>query len=132
MQNGKIAVPTNNPGGLEAERSDHFGHCDTYTVVDIVDGVISKTETVKNSGHEEGGCMVPVQKLGEMGVDAILVGGIGTRPLQNFAALGIDVFFAPKTLFPDAGSAVDGLLLNKLPVMAPNQACQGHGNCHSH
>ena len=25
--------------GLNAERSGHFGHCDCFTVVDIVDGV---------------------------------------------------------------------------------------------
>lgn len=132
MQNGKIAVPTNHPGGLQAERSDHFGHCDNYTVVEIVDGVILRTETVENIGHEAGGCLVPVQTLGAIGVDAILVGGIGTRPLQSFAELGIKVFFAPKNMFPDAGSAVDSLLLNKLPIMEPGQACKGHGKCHSH
>jgi len=116
MRKEKIAVPTNNPGGLAAERSDHFGHCDTYPVVDIVDGVIARLETANNNGDEEGGCLVPVRKLGELGVEAILVGGIGTRPLQGFAEQGIEVFFAPKALFPDAGSAVDGLLPSKFTV----------------
>ena len=35
----KLAVPTMGAAGLNAERSGHFGHCDCFTVVDIVDGV---------------------------------------------------------------------------------------------
>ena len=31
----RIAIPTNNPGGLEASRSDHFGHCEVFTIVSL-------------------------------------------------------------------------------------------------
>ena len=57
----KLAVPTMGAAGLNAERSGHFGHCDCFTVVDIVDGVVSEEATmVANPPHEEGGCLRPV------------------------------------------------------------------------
>ena len=72
-----LAVPSNNPGGLEAIRSDHFGHCDLFTLVTIKDGAIDKVETVSNQEHGAGGCMIPVQFLKDQGVDVLVVGGIG-------------------------------------------------------
>ena len=36
----KLAVPTMGEGGLQAERSGHFGHCDCFTLIDIADGEI--------------------------------------------------------------------------------------------
>ena len=34
MQNGRIAVPSIAPGGLDGERAGHFGHCELFTMVD--------------------------------------------------------------------------------------------------
>ena len=132
MQNGKIAVPTNNPGGLTAQRSDHFGHCESYTIISIAGGVIAGVEAVRNQGHEAGGCMVPVRNLSQLGVNAIIVGGIGGGPLRGFANEGIDVFFAAKDSYGDVQSVVDGLMQSKLNLMEPSQACKGSGNCHGH
>ena len=38
MTTMKLAVPTMGQAGLGSERSGHFGHCDCFTIVDIVDG----------------------------------------------------------------------------------------------
>ena len=32
-----LAVPSNGAGGLEAERSGHFGRCDCFTIVEIAE-----------------------------------------------------------------------------------------------
>ena len=37
----KVAIPTMGQGGMDCERSGHFGHCDCFTVVDIQDGEIA-------------------------------------------------------------------------------------------
>ena len=37
MDNGRIAVPSMEVGGLGGQRSGHFGHCDTFTLVDVKD-----------------------------------------------------------------------------------------------
>jgi predicted Fe-Mo cluster-binding NifX family protein len=126
----RLAVPSNAPGGLEAARSDHFGHCDLFTLVSIEDGRVAGVETVSNVAHEAGGCMAPVGLLREKRIDAIVVGGMGARPLNGFASAGITVYFAAREAFADVQAVVGGYLAGQLLVMQPTQACQGHGNCH--
>ena len=41
MKNGRIAIPSVGKGGLDGKRSQHFGHCDAFTIVDVKDGKIS-------------------------------------------------------------------------------------------
>lgn len=125
-----LAVPSNNPGGLEAGRSDHFGHCDLFTLVTIKDGAIDKVEKVSNQEHDAGGCLVPVQFLKDQGVDAIVVGGIGARPLQGFIEVGIDVYYADRNSVQGVQAVANGMIGNKFPIIRADQTCQNHGNCH--
>jgi len=125
-----FAVPSNNPGGLEAGRSDHFGHCDVFTIIKVQDGEIAEVDTLANQEHGAGGCMVPVQFLKNQDVKAIVVGGIGARPLQGFVDAGIDVFYADRNVAQTVGSVVDGMLKGQFPIIQADQACQGHANCH--
>lgn len=127
----RVAIPTNNPGGLLAERSDHFGHCDVFTVVEL-DGqqAIKAVTTIANGGHEAGGCMVPVQLLKDAQVQAIVVGGMGARPMRGFADAGISVYFADRENMKSVQEVVDGFAAKRLPVMHADQVCKGSGNCH--
>ena len=52
MKNGRIAVPSNGEGGLDATRSGHFGHCDVFTFIDVENGEITDISTIGN--HELG------------------------------------------------------------------------------
>ena len=126
----RLAVPSNNPGGLEAGRSDHFGHCDLFTLIDIKDGKIVSVETASNQEHDAGGCMVPVNFLKGLGVQTLVVGGIGGRPLRGFAEVGIDVYNADRSAVLDVQGVVNGMLEGKLPIIRADQACQGQANCH--
>ena len=81
----KLAVPTMGAAGLDAERSGHFGHCDCFTIVTIVDGEITEVDALDNPPHEEGGCLRPVSLLHDAGVDAIVAAGMGMRPMMGFA-----------------------------------------------
>ncbi len=126
----KIAVPTNNPGGMSASRSDHFGHCDLFTLLDIEDGKVVATASHDNIAHEAGGCMVPVKVLAEQGVQAIIVGGMGARPLGGFAEVGITVYFAHKEQYPTVENVANAFVAGNLPIMQPTQTCKGGSNCH--
>lgn len=54
----RIAIPTNNPGGMEAARSDHFGHCDVFTLVDVdAENNVTGVELMPVPEHSAGGCM---------------------------------------------------------------------------
>ncbi len=127
----RIAVPTNNPGGLEAGRSDHFGHCEVFTIVEFNgEKEIVKVETVDNVAHDAGGCMVPVKVLADAKADAIVVGGIGAKPMQGFSKVGIDVYYADANNISDVQAVVDAFANNMLPLMRGDQACKGGADCH--
>jgi predicted Fe-Mo cluster-binding NifX family protein len=126
-----LAIPSNNPGGLEAEISEHFGHCDLFTLIKIQEGKVASVETVSNVEHAEGGCMAPVQLLKNQGVQAIVVGGIGARPLQAFSEVSIDVYYGDRGALNNVEAAANGMIDGNFPVMRSDQACGGHSNCHS-
>lgn len=121
-----VAIPSNNPGGLEAGISEHFGHCDLFTLIKIQEGKVASVETVSNVEHAEGGCMAPVQLLKDQGAQAIVVGGIGGRPLQMFSEVSIDVYYRAKGGLNNVQAAVNGMIDGKFPVMHSDQACGGH------
>lgn len=120
-----VAIPTMGEGGFDCERSGHFGHCDCFTVVQINDGVLADTRVVSNPPHGSGGCLEPVGRLASEGVTAIIVAGMGARPLAGFAEAGIDVFYEPSN--PRVGDAVELFLAGSLPQMEPRNACGGGG-----
>lgn len=127
MDNGRIAIPSNGVGGLNSTRSGHFGHCDVFTLIDVENGNIKTEATIANQTHEHGGCMVPVNLLAQQNVDALIVGGIGRRPLEGFAQVGIEVFI--DSVNPNVKTVVEHLISNKLKKILPEQACGGGGNC---
>ena len=125
MMQKKIAVPSMFPGGLEAARSGHFGHCDVFTLVEVGDGKIQDVSVVQNVPHVQGGCAAPVNLLHQSGADAIVVGGIGMRPLMGFRQVGIEVYYGPEG--ETVGSVVDFLLQGRLERIADHQVCGGGG-----
>ena len=127
MENGRIAIPSMEEGGLDGKRSGHFGHCDTFTLIDVENGAIQQVSTIANQTHVQGGCMVPVNLLASHRVNALIVGGIGMRPLMGFRQAGIDVYHDDQR--PDIRPVVEDLIAGKLAMIADNQVCGG-GNGH--
>lgn len=125
MKNGRIAVPSNGEGGLDGTRSGHFGHCDVFTFIDVEDGKIKDVSVLKNQEHVQGGCMVPVNLLSEHKVNALIVGGIGMRPLMGFKQVGIDVYHDDQR--PEIRPVVEDLIAGKLPEIQSDQVCGGGG-----
>jgi predicted Fe-Mo cluster-binding NifX family protein len=125
MKNGRIAVPSNGRGGLDATRSGHFGHCDVFTFIDVVDGEIKNVSTVENQGHVQGGCMVPVNLLANHNVNALVVGGIGMRPLMGFRQVGIGVYHDSQRA--EVKPVVEDLIAGRLPEISDDQVCGGGG-----
>ncbi len=117
----KLAVPTMGEAGLDAERSGHFGHCDCFTMVDIVNGEVTETSALANPPHEEGGCLRPVMLLKEAGADAIVAAGMGMRPLAGFSEAGITVYFDNVT--PNVGDVARKVAAGEVPQMGAENAC---------
>jgi predicted Fe-Mo cluster-binding NifX family protein len=126
MKNGRIAIPSVDNGGLDGQRAGHFGHCDVFTIVDVEEGKIKEVSTIQNHEHVQGGCMVPVNLLAGHNVNALIVGGIGMRPLMGFKQAGIDVYH--DAVRPEIRPVVEDLIAGKLPMISDDQVCGGgHG-----
>lgn len=125
MSRMRIAIPSEGEGGLDGLRSGHFGHCDVFTFVDLVDGVIEEVSTVKNVSHVQGGCMVPVNLLASHNVDALIVGGIGMRPLMGFRQVGIDVYHEAER--QQIRPVIEDMIAGRISLITDNQVCGGGG-----
>ncbi|MFC1868641.1 NifB/NifX family molybdenum-iron cluster-binding protein [Thermodesulfobacteriota bacterium] len=125
MEDGRIAIPSMETGGLDGQRAGHFGHCDVFTLVDVKGGEIKDVTTITNQSHVQGGCMVPVNLLAENKVNALIVGGIGMRPLMGFRQAGIDVYH--DTTRHEIRPVVEDLIAGRLPQIADDQVCGGGG-----
>jgi predicted Fe-Mo cluster-binding NifX family protein len=126
--NKTIAVPSMHPGGLDAQRSAHFGQCEVFTLVVLEDGKIHETSVVQNVAHEQGGCLAPVSLLNKSGANALIVGGIGMRPLMGFRQMGIDVYFGAEG--ETVADAIANLLQGKFQLIGDDQVCGG--GCSGH
>ena len=88
-----IAIPSEAPGGLDAPISAHFGHCHAFTLVELDGSALGAVTVLANEGHAEVCCLSPVNLLKEHGVEVLIAGGMGMRPLAGFKQVGIRVFF---------------------------------------
>ncbi|MFA6449239.1 MAG: NifB/NifX family molybdenum-iron cluster-binding protein [bacterium] len=121
-----VAVPSVAPGGLEAETSGHFGHCDLFTLVTVADGKIEKVELQPNIPHEQGGCLAPVNMLAQKSVNVLVAGGMGMRPLVGFNSAGIEVFF--NNGLERVGKVMSAFIQGQLPRFTQDNACGGGGD----
>jgi len=126
--NALIAVPSEAPGGLAAQISGHFGHCEAFTLVALQDGKVSEVRVVAAPPHEGGGCMVPVNLLAKAGVTAIVAGGMGRRPLYGFLESGIQPLSAGDCA--TVAAAVDAYASGKLSPFGPELVCGGEEHGH--
>ncbi len=122
----RVAIPSEGNGGLDGKRAGHFGHCDVFTCIDVEQGEIKNISIVANKEHVQGGCMVPVNLLAENQVNALVVGGIGMRPLMGFKQVGIDVYYDGERT--DIRPVVDDFLAGRLPAITDNDVCGGGGH----
>ena len=79
----KIALPTAN-----GQLAMHFGHCEKFVIADIENNEIVKQEELVPPPHEPG--LLP-KWLGDLNVNIILAGGMGTRAQDLFTANNIKV-----------------------------------------
>jgi predicted Fe-Mo cluster-binding NifX family protein len=120
-----VAVPSSAPGGLEAEASGHFGHCDVFTLVTIDNGKVGIVATQANVPHEQGGCLAPVSMLAQKNVKALIAGGMGLRPLMGFNDAGIEVFY--NNGLDRVDKIIDAFVQGQLRRFSQDNACGGSG-----
>jgi len=104
----RIAVPSDEPGGLDAARSGRFRSSPCFTIVDIVDDVVVGVRVARPGKHHGDHGLTTILLLGENMVDVVIVAGMGRKPLLHCLQAGIRVFSGEDR--PTVRSAVDAFL----------------------
>lgn len=79
----KIAIPTHG-----RSLTAHFGHCESFAIVDAEGNTIHHIEYIDPPDHHPG---VYPRFLANAGVDVIIAGGMGQKARQLFSQNGIEV-----------------------------------------
>ncbi len=117
----RLAVPSDEPGGLDAARSGRFRRSPCFTIVDLSEDVIVDVRVVRTGRHHGDRGLASILLLGENAVDVVIVAGIGHRTLLHCVQAGIRVFagedrptvrsvvqaFVDAELMPVGGDATD-------------------------
>ena len=86
----KIALATDDNGGLEAVLSHHFGRCPYYVLVDIDDNEIKEVNAVQNPFYESHGQPGEVPNfIKSLGAQVMIAGGMGPKAIGFFEQFGI-------------------------------------------
>lgn len=131
----KIAIPT-----LEGKLCSHFGHCESFTFVDV-DLETKEILDVKNMVPEEGISCQSAYWIAEQGANLVLAGGMGGRPMMAFAQNGVQVVSGCPEL--EIRELVTLFMQQTLETGVntcgsdPNHKCHGHEHgeghhCHGH
>lgn len=85
----KIIIPTDNKKGLKDTVAEHFGRCQTYTLLDEKGNVL---EIIDNTSEHMGGLGLPPELMKKHGADILLCKELGPRALNLCKQFGIGVY----------------------------------------
>ncbi len=118
-----IAIPSKKTETEDLSVSEHFGHCEFYTLITLEDNKITDTKSLPNISHAEGNCLAPVQLLKDNAVNVLIAGGMGMRPLIHFNEMHIDVYHVED--LSSVQKTVNDFINNKLKRFDEKFTCQG-------
>jgi len=104
--------------------TEHFGHCEGFTIFDTENDKIKSSEFIESPGHKPG--FLPVF-LYEKGVKVIISGGMGGGAIDIFNEKGVEVITGASG---DAEAAVKSYLKGELK--STGSVCHEHkhaGEC---
>ncbi|MBF0201455.1 MAG: NifB/NifX family molybdenum-iron cluster-binding protein [Desulfamplus sp.] len=85
----RVVFPSNSDLGLTGTVYNHFGSAPFFVIVDTESGAY-EIKTNMDKDHAHGQCQ-PLKALGNIAVEAVVVGGIGRGALNKLASSGIRV-----------------------------------------
>lgn len=127
----KIAIPT-----LEGKLCSHFGHCETFSFVEVNQETKEIIE-ITTGVPEEGITCQSANWISAQGVSVVLAGGMGGRPMMLFAQNGVKVISGCPELEIEeiVKHYLDNTLISGENTCGhdPNHSCHGgHGEGHHH
>ena len=123
----KLCIPVKENKGLESSVNSHFGSTPAFLLFDTEKEQVEISNN-KDKRHNHGECE-PMNSIKGRDVDAVIVGGIGTRAMKKLHALKIKVYKSEK------GTALHNIDLFKkslLQEFTPDDGCAHHQRRHRH
>jgi predicted Fe-Mo cluster-binding NifX family protein len=120
--NKRIAIPMEN-GVL----CGHFGHCETFAIVNVEENKITEIKEVIPPEHVPG--LYP-KWVAEFGVSDVIAGGMGQKAIMLFNDQNINAFVGAPA--KPARELVEDFIAGKLNLSANycnHDAHSKHGNC---
>lgn len=105
--------------------SEHFGHCEGFTIYEVEESKVLKKDFIENPGHRPG--FLP-NFLKQLGVDVVIAGGMGETAQQLFAQNNIGVIVGIRG---NSDDVIQQYLRNELK--STGSICMEHqhkGYCH--
>ena len=121
-KNMKIAIPT-----AEGKLCGHFGHCESFTIAEI-NPETKEILSIESRVPEEGISCQSASWISEQGVNVVLAGGMGGRPLMIFAQNGVEVVAGCPEL--PVKDILESFMSKTLET--GENACGGEGHDHHH
>ena len=118
--NKRIAIPIEN-----GELCAHFGHCQSFALIDVKDNNINDITEVIPPEHQPG--LYPRWIAGYEVTD-VIAGGMGQKAIQLFNEQNINVFVGAPT--KSARELVNDFIAGKLSLQA--NYCNHDSNKHQH
>ena len=121
----KIVIPT-----LDGKLCGHFGHCESFTFVEV-NAETKEIISIETVIPEDGVSCQSAGWLAQQGIDLVLAGGMGGRPLMTFAQNDVEVVTGCPEL--EIKEVVESFLTNTLETTenscghGENHQCHGHG-----
>jgi predicted Fe-Mo cluster-binding NifX family protein len=124
----RIALASENQGGLEGAISAHFGRCPFYTLVDVEGNQILSSEVVRNPhfpNHQPG--VIP-QFIQSQKANVMIAGGMGPKAIDFFHQFGIDVVTGAQGRVRDVVEAyLRGEISGIIPCEHQDHDCKEEG-----
>ena len=119
----KIVIPSK-----DEKLCGHFGHCEYFSIVEVNDET-NEILSIESKIPEEGISCQSAHWIAAQGVNLVLAGGMGGRPLAIFAENGVKVIPGCPEL--PIKEVVTQFLAHNLTTGA--NTCGGeHHHCHGH
>ncbi|MDY0301330.1 MAG: NifB/NifX family molybdenum-iron cluster-binding protein [Trichlorobacter sp.] len=119
----KLCFPVVQNEGLNSQLYGHFGSAPGFLVVDLESGQTSVVDN-SNENHVHGACN-PAKALAGLGLDGIVVGGIGRGALLSLNQAGYKVFQAQGAFVHENLELAKS---GKLAEFAADAVCGGHSH----
>ncbi|HME44025.1 MAG TPA: NifB/NifX family molybdenum-iron cluster-binding protein [Syntrophorhabdales bacterium] len=120
----KVCFAVQRDDGVESLVYGHFGSAPAFIVVDTEAADAAVTVNNRDLNHAHAACN-PIQAIGGLKPDAVVVGGIGAGAINRLNAEGVRVYRAAAETVQQN---LDLLKENKLPELSVQNACAGHAH----